>query len=531
MIYRFDAFECDTEKFELRRNGARVAVEPQVFSIIRFLIESRERMVSRSELIDVVWEGRIVSDAAVSSCIRSARRALDDGVPRRMIQTVHGRGVRFIAEVTEEPSPGADAGGDAVSDPPEPPTRRSDGLALPERRGRPSIAVLPFDNFGASREDGFFAAGLTEEVIANLSRFHDLFVFARSTTAALTGTEATSGALRERFGADFVIEGSVRKSETHVRVTFQLIDTATDGPVLVERFDRECALANVFDIQDRIALLIAARVANRRDLMDDLPRPSARPGRPALWETYRAVARYYEYIRIRDPGLHACLRDDLRQTVERDPDASDAWAALAVVLLDQYRFPVRARGNRDALNEAHRHARRAVSLDPDNAFAYQALAMVQFYRGEFENFLGSVGTSIARNPGKADALAEFGYCFYMAGQIERALSFLDRSFELNPLEDGIPRLFRAGCFFMQDRIDDAMREIGKSPMPGAYWYHAYLIAICHAAGKVEKAEKEAAGMRKRFPNFMTDRLAMNEILCVSPEVDAKFAKIWALYLS
>lgn len=533
MIYRFDAFECDTDKFELRKNGARVAIEPQVFSVIQFLIENRERMISKTDLINAVWDGRIVSDAAVSSRIRSARQALEDsGKTRRLIQTVHGRGFRFVAKVAEEVTrPVSIAVKGAVSEPAGQTTQRGDGLALPARKGCPSIAVLPFDDFSVNQHDGFFAAGLTEEVVANLSRFHDLFVFSRSTTAALTGQQATIGELRERIGADFVIEGSVRKSDTRVRVTFQLIDTATDGHVLAERFDRECSLTSVFEIQDKIALLIAARVANRRDLLDDQMQLTDRHGRPEKWETYRSIARYYEYVRIRDPGLHASLRDDLRDAVQRDPKSSDAWAALAVVLLDQYRFPVKARDNRTLLNEAHRNARCAISLDPDNAFAHQALAMVQFYRNELENFLSSVETSIALNPGKADALAEFGYCFYMAGHIERAIFFLDRSSELNPLEDGIPRLFRAGCWFMQDRFEDAMREISKSPMPGAYWYHAYVIAISHASGNREKAEKEAAKMRKRFPNFMTDRLAMNKTLCVSHEVDAKFATIWEKYLS
>ena len=448
-----------------------------------------------------------------------------------MIQTVHGRGFRFIARVIEEADTGSITPTSQASEPPGPSLQLGEKLSLPERKGCPAIAVLPFDSFSAGPEDSFFAAGLTEEVIANLSRFHDLFVFSRSTTAALAAEQATIGELREKLGADFVIEGSVRKSDTRVRVTFQLIDAATDGHILVEQFDRELTLESVFEIQDKIALLIAARIANRRDLLDDPLKFSTRHGRPEMWETYRSVAKYYEYVRIRDPGRHASLRDELRETVLKDPNSSDAWASLAVVLLDQHRFPVNVRDDHSILNEAHRNARRAISLDPDNAFAYQALAMVQFYRNEFDNFLGSVETSIALNPGKADALAEFGYCFYMAGQIERALFFLDRSSELNPLEQGIPRLFRAGCWFMQDRIKDAVREISKSPMPGAYWYHAYVIAISHAAGDREKAEKEAAKMRKHFPTFMRDRAVINNVLCVAPEVDAKFAKIWAEYLA
>lgn len=534
MIYAFDSFEFDTGKFELRKNGQRVAVQPQVFSLIQFLIENRERMISKSELLDVIWDGRIVSEAAVSSRIRSARKVLGDtGKTRHMIQTLHGRGLRFIADVSEMDSSmrqSVTAGArrhPCAAGRAEP---REDPLALPELKGRPSIAVLPFENFSEGQDDVFFAAGLTEEVIANLSRFHDLFVFSRSTTSALADEKLTIGELRRRLGADFVIEGSIRKSVSRLRVTFQLIDTATDGHVLVEQFDRECTLGNTFEIQDKIALLTAARVANRRDLLDNPTQLSTHQGRPTKWETYQSIARYYEYTRVRDPGLHAVVRDQLRETVSKDPNSSDGFAALAVVLLDQYRFPVRASKGGSILKDANRYARRAVSLDADNAFAHQALAIVQFYRREFQNFLSSVEKCISLNPGKADALAEFGYCFYMAGHIERALACLERSSELNPLEDGVSGLFRAACYFMQDRFDEAMHEITRSPMPGAYWYHAYLIAICDAAGDPERAATEALKMKRLFPDFMTDRLAMNEILCVCEEVDEKFAKIWKRYL-
>ncbi len=524
MISRFGDFELDTAAFELRKNGDKVAVEPQVFAVIQFLVENRDQMVSKSEIMDAIWNGRIVSEAAISSRIRSARKALGDtGKTRQLIQTIHGRGFRFIAPVTEAVSSAAIHSQQAK------PTAHS--LALPERKDRPAIAVLPFENFGSDREDDFFAAGLTEEVIANLSRFRDLFVFSRSTTAALSREQATISDVRQTLKADFVIEGSVRKSDTKVRITFQLIDTKTDGHILVEKFDRACTLENIFDIQDQISLLIAARVANRRDLLDDAAALSGRQGRPATWQTYRSIAQYYEYARIRDPRMHAAVQDDLRQVLSKDSISSDACAALAVVLLDQYRFPVKANDSSFILGEAFRYARRSVSLDPDNAFAHQAIAMVQFYRGEFENFLSAVEKSIALNPGKSDALAEFGYCFYMAGDIDRALYFLDRSSELNPLEDRIPRLFRAACYFMQDRFQDALVEICRSPMAGAYWYHAYALAISHAAGNLEKAKKEAAKLRKHFPDFMTERSAINAVLRVSRDVDEKFARIWQLYLS
>lgn len=524
MIYRFGAFDLDDDKFELRKDDQRVAVEPQVFSIIQLLIENRHRMVSKSELMDEVWDGRIVSESAVSSRIRSARSALEDtGKSQQIIQTVHGKGLRFIADVDERESAGArngrqpDARAASVEDP-------AIGALHPTRRAkdRPSIAVLPFENLSAGNEDGFFAAGLTEDVTTNLSRFRDLFVFSRSTTTALANEGMSIQKLNDRLGIDFAIEGSVRKSAASVRVTFKLIDAATDGNILVERFEDECTLENIFEIQDRIALLIAGRIANRRELLSKPVSADAHLTRATKWETYHWIAQFYEYMRTRDSNLHAAVRNGLGTAISDDPISSDGRAALAVVLLDEYRFGINMRPGYPVLDEAFEHAKGAISSDTQNAFAHQALAMVQYHRKEFDDFLEAADKSITLNPGKADALAAFGCCYYLAGHVEKALSFLDEALDLNPLENGSPRLVRAGCYFMQDRIDDAWREIRKASMPGMIWYHAYLAAISHAVGQADTAATQAGLIREQFPNFMAHLETQKDVLNISPAIDTKF---------
>jgi len=144
MIYRFDQFELDTEKLELRGDGGLIALEPQVFALLVFLVENRDRVVTKDEIVEKIWDGRIVSDSAVSSRIKSARQALgDDGVSQRFIRTMHRVGFRFVADVVKG-APRA-----TVSVAREQPTPAAEPASTLETM-RPTIAVLPFRLVGVA---------------------------------------------------------------------------------------------------------------------------------------------------------------------------------------------------------------------------------------------------------------------------------------------------------------------------------------------------------------------------------------------
>lgn len=517
MLYRFNSFELDTEAFEIRADGIAKSVEPKVYDLICFLAKNPGRVLSKNDLIDEIWEGRIVSDSAVSTCIREARRVLgDSGDSQNTLRTIRGRGVQFIAEVEVV----------QIDDEPMAPT--APGSEIPEK---PSIAVLPFDNFGSGPEDDFFAAGLTEEIIANLSRFKELFVYSRSTTTTLTQGGADIRELRQKLGVDFVIEGSVRKSSNAVRVTFQLIDAATDGHLLAERFERDCTVDGVFQIQDRIALLIAARVASRYGPVGTYPTFADRKGRSRRWETFNWTTRYYQYLATRDAALHADIREGLTAALEHDPLSADGWATLAIILLDEYRMHINERPTYPALDEALDHAKRSVACDPHNAFAYQALAIVLFHCKEYEEFRGAVEKSLALNPGRADALTEFAQCYYLRGDYARALELVGEAIEINPIQNGQARLVRAGCYFMQDRLVDALAELKKAPMPDWVWHHAYLTAIYIGLGEDEKAEASARRMLELYPDFGENFAVEIAIMSPTDEIIEKFAAAWRSVLA
>src|SRR5687768_8683954 len=172
MIYAFDQFELDLATVELRAGGQAVDLEPQVFALLALLVENRDRLVSKDEIIEKVWDGRIVSEAAVASRVKSARQALgDDGKSQRFIKTLHGQGYRFVAEARAVRS----GGSVLVAEPPE----LSDMVERLQRVSRPSLAVLPFRFVGGDERYATLATALPDELIAELARLRWLFVTAR----------------------------------------------------------------------------------------------------------------------------------------------------------------------------------------------------------------------------------------------------------------------------------------------------------------------------------------------------------------
>lgn len=365
----------------------------------------------------------------------------------------------------------------------------------------PAIAVLPFDNYSGNPDDQFFADGLTEETIANLARYKDLFVFSRSTTAKLAAEGADIRRLREALGVDFVLESSVRRSEHLVRVTIQLIDAATEGHIFAERFERPCTPDGLFEIQDEIALLVAGRVADRYGPIGRYSRRARRTGRSERWDTYLWITRFYDYYAVHDPERHLEVRNGLEQALESDPGSSDGWAALSIILLDEHRLHFNERGEFPALERAMEHALRAVTCDPENAFAYQALAIAHFHQRDVTDFRVAAERAVELNPGNADVLADVGFCHAMIGDWDRGLPLLHRAIALSPVHPGWYRMPIAFHHFMTGDAQAAVVELKQAPMRGHYWYHAHLACFFAEMGDEAAAQRESAEVLALNPDF------------------------------
>ena len=245
MRYLFEDYALDTDRRELRRGGTLVAIEPQVFDLLAYLVQHGDRVVTKDDLFTAVWNGRFVSESALTTRINAARTALgDDGKAQRLLRTLRGRGVRFVGDVRVS----RDATSSTTAE--APPT-----LTLPDR---PSIAVLPFANLSGDPEQEYFADGMVDDILTALSRVRWLFVIARQSSFIYKVRAADVKQIGRELGVRYVVEGSVRKSGNRVRIVAQLIETETGAHIWADRYDGD--LRDIFALQDEITERIVAAV-------------------------------------------------------------------------------------------------------------------------------------------------------------------------------------------------------------------------------------------------------------------------------
>jgi len=276
-IISFLEFQLDLERGELRRNGDPVQVEPQVLDLIAHFASHPGQLVTRDELIDAIWSGRIISDSAISSRTNAARVALgDDGSAQRLIKTVPRRGFRFEATVekltTEKPS------------------------RLPDK---PSVAVLPFQNRSGDPEQSYFSDGITEDILTDLSRYEELFVSARHSSFAYRGAEISGSEIADDLGVHYIVEGSVRRAGDRIRVTARLTDPWTGAHLWGERYDRD--LTDIFEVQDEITSVIVNTLSgeiSRQHYQRSLKKSAD------TVNAYDHVLRALDYVWKFDPNGH-----------------------------------------------------------------------------------------------------------------------------------------------------------------------------------------------------------------------------------
>ena len=383
MRFAFGEYELDVDKSELRSGGIVTPVEPQVFALLRLLIENRDRLVGKDEMIDRIWGGRIVSDEAVTSRIKSARRAIgDSGEAQALIRTIPRLGYRFVGDVIDQ-APTVRASADACpADDVEP--HRLDA-------SRPSIAVLPFSLVGIAGPYAAVADALPHDLIVELSRLRWLFVIARGSSFQFQGGAASIAAVRDTLKVRYCLTGAIEIARRRIGVTVELCDTQDGGVVWSERYQGEVGAVH------EIRRDIVHAVVNALDLQ--IP----------LNEARRAL---------------------------KSPENLDAWSAYHLGLQQMYRF------SREGSQRAASYFEKAVAQEPGFARAYAGLSFAHF-EGAFLHFADDprAATALARRYAELgleqDPLDPFcnlvmGRAHWLTGDLESSLPWLDRAIDLNP---------------------------------------------------------------------------------------------------
>ncbi len=372
-----------------------------------------------------------------------------------------------------------------------------------DRPEGPAIAVLPLDNLDPEPDRDYFADGITEEIINALTRFRELRVISRNSTFRYKGQHPDPRTLGKALGVDYVLEGSVRKRGQTVRVTAQLIETRNGTHLYSENHDRALTPENLFEIEDEIASHVAAEIADPHGILSRAGGRRARVADTSNMNAYESVLASYAYLRRPSEELHASMRERLEGAVALDPDYSSAWAVLAMLYVDELRGHYNLRPDPPPLDRALEAARRAARLDPLNAAAYWALALVRFHRKELNRFREAADKALRLNPNHPDHLADCGIWLALLGEWERGLALIHKAAGLCVDPPGWYFLPLAINLYRLGRYDEALVEAQKGIANAFHWGPLVELMILGQLDRREEAASLVTLVNDQMPGFPT----------------------------
>jgi TolB-like protein len=409
----FGQYRLEIERRELRCGAELIELEPKAFDLLAFLVQHRNRVVSKDDLLQAVWHGRIVSESALTTRLNAVRRAIgDDGSAQRLIRTFTRKGIRFVGEVTE------------IAD-----------RALPDK---PSIAVLPFQNMSGDPEQEYFADGMVEEITTAIARCPWLFVIARNSSFRYKGKPIDVNQTARELGVRYVLEGSVRKAGNRVRIAGQLIDSTTGAHVWVDRF--EGTLDDIFELQDRVASGVVGAIEprlRRAEAERAVRKPTASLDAYDLY--WRAQAQAYK---------RTCesLAESIRLAslaLELDPAYGPAMSRIALSRgMQRQRNWIPPSGLE--AEEGIAMARQAIAAAGDDPWVldFAGLALAQL-AGDNDAALSALDRAIVLNPNFALAFGHRAVVLSYLNRPDEAIRSAHQAIRLSPLDPAIFSFYQA----------------------------------------------------------------------------------------
>jgi TolB-like protein/Flp pilus assembly protein TadD len=495
LLFLFEDFALDCDRRELRRGPALVPVEPKVFDFLSYVIQNHDRVVTKDELIETVWQGRIISESALATCIGAARSAVaDDGEQQRLIKTLPRKGLRFVGSLHQSGQKSGIVGAA------ESPKVRESASAFPNG---PSIAVLPFQNMNGDPEQEYFADGFVEDVISSLAHIKWLFVVARNSSFTYKGSPVDVRRVGSELGVRYVLEGSIRKEQNRVRVSTQLIEAATGIHLWSERYDR--IYQDIFALQDELATSVVGAIEpNVRTA--EIER--VRRKRPESLDAYDLLLRALPFTYRHTTKDAANAIPLLTKAVALEPGYAEAHAYLAWCYQGRFRYGLREEDRAAAI----RHARAAIAVGADDA---TVLAISGFIvaMSEHDHVTGFTMFDRALSLSSSNLLALSCSALIMSflGRTEIATERATRALLLSPFDplNYLAYNTLAVCNFLTGRYEAARDSARLSVQlnPDFSVCHLFLAAALVRLGLQEEAVREAQCVLALEPGFTIQRLS------------------------
>jgi TolB-like protein/DNA-binding winged helix-turn-helix (wHTH) protein len=522
MIFRINDYSIDTDAYEVRRGDEVVPIEPQVFDLLVLLIENRHRLVGKDEIIERIWNGRAVSETALSSRIKSVRQAIgDSGASQALIRTIRSRGFRFVGDISvigarhgrgDRPlTELRDSGGPVAvesglpdratvsSSPLESIDQHLVGdldLSLPRQ---PSIAVLPFQVLSSSEADRIFADGLAQDIMTRLGRARWLFVVARGTALTLRGRSYDVREIGRRLGVRYVLQGCVQSQDKRVRLNATLVDVVACVEIWAEYFDRR--LDDVFLIQDEIADAVVNRVHAE---IEQTERQRALLTPFANLDAWTAYHRGRWHLDRHTPDNYEHAESLFKFASKLDPGSARVLAGLSCVHR-QRAFLELTSDREDEVRQAFDLAVQSLSLDPYDPLAHWAVGRALMLRREVQAALQEFAAATELNPSFAIGQYAVGFARTMAGNNALSDEVVARARRLSPYD---PMSFamlaihavNALAMGQNDRAADlAQLAAGQ---PNAHYHIVATAALLNAlAGRDVDAQKYVHRLHELCPGY------------------------------
>ena len=483
MIYRFDHFELDLAKAELRSRGLMVHMEPQVYALLALLLQNRDRLVSRDEIIDKIWGGRFISESAVSSRVKSLRQSLgDDGTHQRLIKTIHGRGFRFVADVqimTVTTTLAAD----------------SNGISQLPHDGRPSIAILPFAVLGDPGPYVAIGQALPHELIAELSRIRWLSIIARGSSFQFQSGSEHAQTIARTLAVRYCLTGTVEFSGQRLSIMVELTDSQCGRVIWAERF--QGPIDDIHNIREAIR----SRIVTALEIA--IPAFEAETARLGVsdnldaWSVYHLGLQHMYRFNRQDNAQAESL---FQLAITKDPTFARAYAGLSFVHF-QTAF---LRNTHDVSSEAdlaRKFAIGAMERDPLDPFVNFVMGRSYWLKGDLDNARGWLERSTNISPNYAQGIYACAWTEALSGHGSKARENVDLAMRLSPLDPLYYAMLatRALSHMTDENYVEAARWADKAARaPGAHVLIAMIASVTHTlAGDQKGASQWTADVRSR----------------------------------
>lgn len=453
--YLFGPFTFDADRATLSRDGRRLDAGHRALGILHALLNANGHAVTKAQLIDFAWPGAVVEQSNLSVQIAALRKLLGPTAGGEdWIATVARIGYRFAESITV-----AEAAEDSTTE------------SAPVQ---PSVAVLPFDNLSGEADKEYFVDGITEDIIAGLSRFRWFFVIARN--AAFAFKHKTPEDVAQALAVRYVLAGSVRKSGNRIRISAELVDARSATTLWADRYDLE--FGELFSVQDRITEQVVGAIEPQLLKSESALAIARRRGVRDMtgWDLVHQGTWFFH--RITRP-THLRARELFREARNADPQLPEAYAWLGRVSAGIVAYGWSENEAAD-LREGIEAALKAVQLDEKNPYSHYALAITSVFASEFDQAIRAAEKAVELSPGFALGHLVLGMARLYSGDALRAVGCLERGLQLNPHD---PQNFvwhnvLATALLLQRKLDSAIQQATNALKVRPNWRPAMTTTLC-----------------------------------------------------